>query len=168
MGPDVTVHQAAMSNAAWGERIEDYSCVTLARGADRPALPHPGDGVRAVAHQSCARTSRGQAASPYSAGHRRDRPSRSARAGHGGTQGSGQGDPPPAQERVSRRRRTPRRSSFCLPWPRALAHRLVAEGALDEGAILIAAPPMEQTEDREDFRGERAIASRAPRTNSSG
>src|ERR1043165_3902726 len=35
MGPDVTVHQAAMSNAAWGEKIEDYSCVTLARGADR-------------------------------------------------------------------------------------------------------------------------------------
>jgi predicted dehydrogenase len=35
MGPDVTVHQAAMSNAAWGEKIEDYSCVTLARGGDR-------------------------------------------------------------------------------------------------------------------------------------
>ena len=35
MGPDVTVHQAALSNAAWHERIEDYSCVTLARGADR-------------------------------------------------------------------------------------------------------------------------------------
>jgi predicted dehydrogenase len=35
MGPDVTVHQAVMSNAAWGEKIEDYSCVTLARGADR-------------------------------------------------------------------------------------------------------------------------------------
>src|SRR3954471_4877211 len=35
MGTDVTVQQAAMSNAAWGEKIEDYSCVTLARGADR-------------------------------------------------------------------------------------------------------------------------------------
>jgi len=35
MGPDVTVHQAVMSNAAWGEKIEDYSCVTLARGPDR-------------------------------------------------------------------------------------------------------------------------------------
>ena len=35
MGPDVTVHQAAMSNAAWSEKIEDYSCVMLARGADR-------------------------------------------------------------------------------------------------------------------------------------
>ena len=35
MGPDVTVHQAVMSNAAWREQIEDYSCVTLARGADR-------------------------------------------------------------------------------------------------------------------------------------
>ena len=35
MGPDVTVHQAALSNAAWHERIEDYSCVTLARGAER-------------------------------------------------------------------------------------------------------------------------------------
>jgi predicted dehydrogenase len=35
MGPDVAVHQAVMSNAAWGEKIEDYSCVTLARGADR-------------------------------------------------------------------------------------------------------------------------------------
>ena len=35
MGPDVAVHQAVMSNAAWHERIEDYSCVTLARGADR-------------------------------------------------------------------------------------------------------------------------------------
>ena len=35
MGPDVTVHQAVMSNAAWQEKIEDYSCVTLARGADR-------------------------------------------------------------------------------------------------------------------------------------
>ena len=35
MGPDVTVHQAALSNAAWHERIEDYSCVTLARGPDR-------------------------------------------------------------------------------------------------------------------------------------
>jgi predicted dehydrogenase len=35
MGPDVIVHQAAMSNAAWREKIEDYSCVTLARGADR-------------------------------------------------------------------------------------------------------------------------------------
>ena len=35
MGPDVTVHQAALSNAAWHERIEDYSCLTLARGADR-------------------------------------------------------------------------------------------------------------------------------------
>ncbi len=35
MGPGVTVHQAALSNAAWHERIEDYSCVTLARGADR-------------------------------------------------------------------------------------------------------------------------------------
>ena len=35
MGPDVAVQQAAMSNAAWHERIEDYSCVTLARGADR-------------------------------------------------------------------------------------------------------------------------------------
>jgi predicted dehydrogenase len=35
MGPDVTVHQAAMSNAAWHERIEDYSCVTLARGPGR-------------------------------------------------------------------------------------------------------------------------------------
>jgi predicted dehydrogenase len=35
MGPDVEVHHAVMSNAAWHERIEDYSCVTLARGADR-------------------------------------------------------------------------------------------------------------------------------------
>jgi predicted dehydrogenase len=35
MGPDVTVDQAVMSNAAWHERIEDYSCVTLARGANR-------------------------------------------------------------------------------------------------------------------------------------
>ena len=35
IGPDVTVHQAAMSNAAWHERIEDYSCVTLAGGAAR-------------------------------------------------------------------------------------------------------------------------------------
>ena len=35
MGPDMTVHQAALSNAAWHERIEDYSCVTLSRGADR-------------------------------------------------------------------------------------------------------------------------------------
>src|SRR5436309_251770 len=35
MGPDVTVDQAVMSNAAWHERIEDYSCITLARGADR-------------------------------------------------------------------------------------------------------------------------------------
>jgi predicted dehydrogenase len=35
MGPDVAVHQAVMSNAAWGEKIEDYSCVTLARGRDR-------------------------------------------------------------------------------------------------------------------------------------
>src|ERR1051325_10417425 len=35
MGPEVTMHQAVMSNAAWGEKIEDYSCVTLARGADR-------------------------------------------------------------------------------------------------------------------------------------
>jgi predicted dehydrogenase len=35
MGPEVEVRQAAMSNAAWGEKIEDYSCVTLARGADR-------------------------------------------------------------------------------------------------------------------------------------
>ncbi len=35
MGADVTVHQAALSNAAWHERIEDYSCVTLARGAER-------------------------------------------------------------------------------------------------------------------------------------
>jgi len=35
MGPDVAVAQAAMSNAAWHERIEDYSCVTLARGAER-------------------------------------------------------------------------------------------------------------------------------------
>ena len=38
------------------------------------------------------------------------------------------------------------------------ADRLVAEGALDEGAILIAPLPMEETEYREDFRGERAIA----------
>jgi predicted dehydrogenase len=35
IGPDVTVHHAAMSNAAWHERIEDYSCVTLAGGAAR-------------------------------------------------------------------------------------------------------------------------------------
>jgi predicted dehydrogenase len=35
MGPDVSVHQAALSNAAWHERIEDYSCVTLAGGAAR-------------------------------------------------------------------------------------------------------------------------------------
>jgi predicted dehydrogenase len=35
MGPDIAVHQAMMSNAAWGEKIEDYSCVTLARSADR-------------------------------------------------------------------------------------------------------------------------------------
>lgn len=35
MGPDVMVHHAAMSSAAWHERIEDYSCVTLARGNDR-------------------------------------------------------------------------------------------------------------------------------------
>lgn len=35
MGPDVAVDQAVMSNAAWHERIEDYSCITLARGADR-------------------------------------------------------------------------------------------------------------------------------------
>jgi len=35
MGPDVTVHQAVTSNAAWREKIEDYSCVTLARGGDR-------------------------------------------------------------------------------------------------------------------------------------
>lgn len=35
MGPDVEVQQAVMSNAAWHERIEDYSCVTLARGPDR-------------------------------------------------------------------------------------------------------------------------------------
>jgi predicted dehydrogenase len=35
MGPDVAVQQAVMSNAAWRERIEDYSCVTLARGEDR-------------------------------------------------------------------------------------------------------------------------------------
>jgi len=35
MGPEVTVDQAVMSNAAWGEKIEDYSFVTLARGADR-------------------------------------------------------------------------------------------------------------------------------------
>src|SRR5262249_7692792 len=27
MGADVMVHQAVMSNAAWGEKIEDYSCV---------------------------------------------------------------------------------------------------------------------------------------------
>ena len=35
MGPEVEVAQAAMSNAAWGLPIEDYSAVTLARGADR-------------------------------------------------------------------------------------------------------------------------------------
>jgi predicted dehydrogenase len=35
MGPEVTVHQAVMSNAAWGQKIEDYSCIMLARGADR-------------------------------------------------------------------------------------------------------------------------------------
>lgn len=35
MGPDVEVEHAVMSNAAWREKIEDYSCVTLARGADR-------------------------------------------------------------------------------------------------------------------------------------
>jgi predicted dehydrogenase len=35
MGPEIGVHQATMSNAAWHERIEDYSTVTLARGADR-------------------------------------------------------------------------------------------------------------------------------------
>ena len=35
MGTDIEVAHAAMSNAAWHERIEDYSCVTLARGADR-------------------------------------------------------------------------------------------------------------------------------------
>jgi hypothetical protein len=38
------------------------------------------------------------------------------------------------------------------------ADRLVAEVALDEGAILIAPLPMEEAEYREDFRGERAIA----------
>jgi predicted dehydrogenase len=35
MGPEIAVHRATMSNAAWHERIEDYSTVTLARGADR-------------------------------------------------------------------------------------------------------------------------------------
>ncbi len=35
LGPDIEVALAAMSNAAWHERIEDYSCVTLARGAER-------------------------------------------------------------------------------------------------------------------------------------
>jgi len=35
MGPEVAVTEAVMSNAAWGEKIEDYSCVTLARGRDR-------------------------------------------------------------------------------------------------------------------------------------
>ena len=35
MGPEVEVAQAIMSNAAWHERIEDYSAVTLARGPDR-------------------------------------------------------------------------------------------------------------------------------------
>jgi predicted dehydrogenase len=35
MGPGIEVQQAVMSNAAWHERIEDYSCVTLARGEDR-------------------------------------------------------------------------------------------------------------------------------------
>jgi predicted dehydrogenase len=35
MGPDVEIEQAVMSNAAWRHPIEDYSCVTLARGADR-------------------------------------------------------------------------------------------------------------------------------------
>ena len=35
MGPGVEVAQTALSNAAWHERIEDYSCLTLARGAGR-------------------------------------------------------------------------------------------------------------------------------------
>ena len=35
LGPEVAVEHAVMSNAAWGETIEDYSCVTLARGAAR-------------------------------------------------------------------------------------------------------------------------------------
>jgi predicted dehydrogenase len=34
MGEDVRVRQATMSNAAWGHPVEDYSVVTLERGAD--------------------------------------------------------------------------------------------------------------------------------------
>src|SRR5258707_14609893 len=34
MGDDVRVRRATMSNAAWGPPVEDYSVVTLARGAD--------------------------------------------------------------------------------------------------------------------------------------
>ncbi len=41
------------------------------------------------------------------------------------------------------------------------ADRLVAEVALDEGAILIAPLPMEEAEYREDFRGKRSISSNA-------
>ena len=32
LGPDVTVGQATMSNAAWGHEIEDYAAVTFRRG----------------------------------------------------------------------------------------------------------------------------------------